>query len=145
MGYYRAYHRAGRLLRQRTGAAYLVMALVAVVMSCTRVNTAAAPGGDPMTITEDQIALLHASNAYDIVAQTHANFFHSRGRESLNSDAPPIPVHVFIDDTYYGDVNSLRNIGVEEVMEIRLYQSYEAQYKWGSGHMGGVIQVITKN
>jgi hypothetical protein len=30
-------------------------------------------------------------------------------------------------------------------MEIRFYQSYEAQYKFGSGHMGGVIQVITKN
>jgi hypothetical protein len=25
------------------------------------------------------------------------------------------------------------------------YQSYDAQYKFGSGHMGGVIQVITKN
>jgi len=97
-----------------------------------------------MTITQEQIQPLHASNAYDIVAATHANFLHSRGRESQSANVPPIPVHVYIDDTFYGDVTSLREIGVEQIEEIRLYQSYEAQYKFGSGHMGGVIQVITK-
>jgi hypothetical protein len=51
-----------------------------------------------------------------------------------------------VDDTYYSnDVNSLRNINSAVVSEIRFYQSYDAQYKFGSGHMGGVIQVITKN
>ncbi len=132
--------------RRHASVKYLVVALLSIALGCTHANTAIAPGGDSMTVTEDQIALLHVSNAYDIVAQTHANFFHSRGRETLTPNMPAIPVHVFVDDTYYsGDVNSLRNIGVEEVAEIRLYQSYEAQYKFGSGHMGGVIQVITKN
>ncbi len=47
----------------------------------------------------------------DIVAQTHGDFFHSRGRESLDPSVPPISVHVFVDDTYYSDdVNSLREI-----------------------------------
>lgn len=139
------YNRADGL-RRGTNAAYLVVALVTVVLGCTHANTAVAPGGDPTTVTEDQIALLHVSNAYDVVARTHGNFFHSRGRESIDPSMPAIPVHVFVDDTYYSnDVNSLRDIGVDVVMEIRFYQSYEAQYKFGSGHMGGVIQVITKN
>ena len=98
-----------------------------------------------MTITEDQIDAMHAANAYQIVAKTHENFLHSRGRESNDPNIPAIPVHVFVDNTYYGDVSTLSAIGAEVVMKIHLYQSYEAQYKFGSGHMGGVIQVITKN
>jgi hypothetical protein len=111
---------------------------------CTHANTSVAPGGGTMVVTEDQIEQLHATTAYDIVVQTHSAFLHSRGRESQDPNVPAIPVHVYVDDTYYGDVSSLRGISATVVMEIRLYQSYEAQYKFGSGHMGGVIQVITK-
>jgi hypothetical protein len=132
--------------RRRVGGGRVVLAIIVLaVAGCTRANTAVAPGGDPMIVNEDQIARLRVSNAYEIVAQTHGNFFHSRGRESQDPNVPPIPVHIFVDNTYYSnDVNSLRDIDVQDVMEIRLYQSYEAQYKFGSGHMGGVIQVITK-
>jgi hypothetical protein len=130
-----------RSARWYAAAAFLALAIAS---GCTHARTAVAPGGDPMVITQEQIEPLHASNAYDIVAATHANFLHSRGRESRDPNVPPIPVHVYIDDTFYGDVTSLREIGVEQIEEIRLYQSYEAQYKFGSGHMGGVIQVITK-
>lgn len=99
-----------------------------------------------MVVTEDQIAQLRVTSAYDIVAQTHSDFFHSRGRESIDPAVPAIPVHVFVDDTYYSNnVNTLRDINSSVVSEIRFYQSYDAEYKFGSGHMGGVIQVITRN
>lgn len=114
------------------------------VSGCTHAHTAAAPSGGAITVTQEQILQLHASNAYEIVAATHGNFLHGRGRESQSPDVPAIPAHVYVDDTYYGDVSSLRQIGVQDIQEIRLYQSYEAQYKFGSGHPGGVIQVITK-
>ena len=124
---------------------WIVAALLVCSAGCTRASTDVAPGGDPKVITEDQIAALHASTAYEIVARTNANFLHSRGRESTDPSIPAVPVHVFVDNTYYGDVNTLRNIGAGVVMEIRFYQSYEAEYKFGSGHLGGVIQVITKD
>lgn len=99
-----------------------------------------------MVLREDQIALLRVANAYDIAEQTHSNFFHSRSRGSMNPAVPSTPVHVLVDDTYFSnDVNSLREINSDVVFEIRFYQSYDAQYKFGSGHIGGVIQVITKN
>jgi hypothetical protein len=118
--------------------------MISPITACIHAKTSVAPGGDPMTVTEEQIDKLHVATAYDIVAQTHANFLHSRGRESMDPNVPPIPVHVYVDDTYYGDLTTLRGISSTVVMEIRFYQSYEAQYKFGSGHMGGVIQVITK-
>lgn len=123
----------------------LAALLLPVALACTLKQGALAPGGDPMTITQDQIVRLRATNAYEVVELTHADFFHSRGRESMDPNVPPIPVHVFVDDTYYGDVSMLQGIAVGEIEEVKLYQSYEAQYKFGSGHMGGVIQVITKN
>lgn len=129
-------------LRRHKGAVWIAF-LIAAVPACTHTRAAVAPGGDPMTITEEQIVPLHATNAYDIVAATHANFLHSRGRESQDPRVPAIPVRVYIDDTFYGGVNSLREIGIGQIKEIRLYQSYEAQYKFGTGNAGGVIQVIT--
>lgn len=132
--------------RPSVHAACLVLFSVIVLSGCVPANTSVAPGGDPMVIDEDQIAQLRVSNAYDIVAQAHAAFLHSRGRESQSPNVPPIPIHVFVDDTYYSnDVNSLREINSDVVSEIRFYQSFDAQYKFGSGHMGGVIQVTTKN
>lgn len=137
--------RSGRRASSRYHRALLIALVIPFALGCSIRRGAVAPGGDPMTITADQIEALHADDAYDVVALTHGDFFHSRGRESMDPNIPPIPVHVFVDDTYYGDVSMLRGIPVGEIEEIRLYQSYEAQYKFGGGHMGGVIQVITKN
>lgn len=138
--------RATRLYRTCISLLPCVLASgIIAVAACTHANTAVAPGGNPMVVTEDQIDKLRVTNAYEIVRQTHGNFLASRGRESNDPAVPAIPVHVFVDNTYFSsDVNSLRGISAQDVMEIRFYQSYEAQYKFGSGHMGGVIQVITK-
>jgi hypothetical protein len=129
---------------QRGRATRLRLVIAVVVLGCVRASSGVAPGGDPMIITGDQIESLHATNAYQVVAATHGDFLHSRGRESQDPRVPPIPAAVYVDDTFYGGVDTLRDIRVGDIAEIRLYQSYEAQYKFGSGHMGGVIQVITK-
>src|SRR2546423_13568375 len=95
-------------------------------------------------VSEDEIETMRAATAYDVVSRTHGEYLRSRGRESLDSRLPPIPAHVFVDDTYYGDIGTLRSIPASDLSEVRFFQSYEAQYKFGSGHMGGVIQLITK-
>ena len=133
------------------GAALLVMALVAMTLvamtpaACVMQHSSVAPGGDPMVITEKQIEQVQATTAYDAVSHLHGEFLVSRGRDANNPNLPPVPVHVYVDDTFYGDVSTLREIPAIDIAAIRLYQSYEAQYKFGSGHPGGVIQVITKH
>jgi hypothetical protein len=96
------------------------------------------------SIGEDEIEAMHAASAYDVVSRTHSEYLHSRGRQSLNPRIAEIPAHVFVDDTYYGEIGTLRAIPASELAEVRFYQGYEAQYKFGSGHMGGVVQLITK-
>jgi hypothetical protein len=113
--------------------------------ACAVNRTGIAAGGDPMVLTSEQIARSSAANAYELVERTHGDFLHSRGRESSDPNVPAIPAHVYVDDTYYGDVSTLRGIPVGDIEEIRFWESYQAQLKFGSGHMGGVIQVITKH
>jgi len=95
-------------------------------------------------VGEDQIENMRAVTAYDIVARVHGEYLHSRGRQTLDPKAPAVPAHVYVDDTYYGDISSLKAVPASELSEVRFYQAYEAQYKFGSGHMGGVVQLITK-
>lgn len=134
---------ATRRWRRALGTPMVVAAMV--LTGCTHQGGAPGESADTMTITEDQIEKLHATTAYDIVARTHGDFLVSRGRQSTDPNIPPTPPDVYLDDAFYGDVNRLRDIPAGDVAAIRLYQAYEAQYKFGSGHMGGVIQVFTKH
>jgi hypothetical protein len=62
----------------------------------------------------------------------------------LDPNTQEIPAHVYVDDTFYGDISTLKLVPASQLSEVRFYQAYEAQYKFGSGHMGGVVQLITK-
>lgn len=123
---------------------WLTVAVVTAVIGCTHAGTAAAPSADSSVITQEQIEPLHATNAYDVVAALRPTFLHSRGRESSDPRIPPVPVKVYLDNASYGDVSSLRGIPIEQIEAIRFYESSDAQYKFGTGNAGGVIQVITK-
>lgn len=121
---------------------YLVGLSALVLAACVRAGRGAP--ATSMYLDEDAIEALHASSAYDVVAMTHGEFLHSRGRESMDPKVPPVPADVYVDNSYYGNVNTLRTIAASELGGIRFYQGYDAQLKFGSGHMGGVIQLITK-
>ncbi|MEO7041548.1 MAG: hypothetical protein ABI035_04735 [Gemmatimonadaceae bacterium] len=123
---------------------WMTVAVVAMLIGCTHASTAADPSADSSIITQEQIEPLHATDAYDVVAALRPNFLHSRGRESADPRVAPVPVRVYVDDTSYGDANSLRGIPIGQIEEIRFYQSYDAQQKFGTGNAGGVIQVVTK-
>lgn len=122
----------------------MAVTVVAILIGCTHPSTAASPSADSSVITQEQMEPLHATNAYDVVAALRPNFLASRGRVSSDPRVPAVPVRVYIDNTSYGDANSLRGISIGQIEEIRFYQSYDAQYKFGTGNAGGVIQVVTK-
>ena len=47
--------------------------------------------------------------------------------------------------TEFGPMASLRSIPASQVVEIRLYRSWEVATKFGAGKMGGVIAVATRH
>lgn len=135
-------------LREETMQArrwWSVAVAAALTVGCVRAQPEATSQGRNV-INEEQIAALQVTSAYDVVTRWRPDFLHARGRESSNPQIPATPVHVYVENTYYSDdVNVLKSIPASDLEEIRFYQSYEAQYKFGSGHLGGVIQLLTKH
>jgi outer membrane cobalamin receptor len=101
-------------------------------------------GANPDVITEDDIARIHANTAYEAVARIHPNFLTRRGQTSLLGTSNPDP-NVYLDDVFIGTVAELKGIQASVVSSIRVYRAGQTAIRFGSGNMGGVIEVYTKH
>ncbi len=125
----------------------LVLLIIACVVGCSsmREGTTGKVRGD--VLTSEEIATTKAQNAYDAITLKRPFFLKSRGPRSLSS-APmgqtvEFPV-VYLDGMYYGEIESLRNITVEDIKEIDYLDFNAATVRFGTGHSGGIILVVTK-
>lgn len=124
---------------------WLVVSLsLVVMMACVP----AAPRGqgafDAQLITEDEITASRATNAFEAVQKLRGNFLSYRGETSVYKGASsPYPT-VYVDEQYYGAISLLRTIPAMQIASIRLYRSWEATTRYGTGKMGGVIAVTTR-
>jgi hypothetical protein len=113
-------------------------------LACAAPATRPLSGGDPQLITEEEVEASRAPTAYEVIQKLRANFLSYRGETSFNrNDSQPYPT-VYLDGQQYGPLGSLRNIPASQVSTIRLYRSWEATTKFGTGNMGGVIAVTTR-
>jgi len=101
-------------------------------------------GANPDLITEDDIARIQAHTAYDAVKRIHPNFLTRRGQTSLLGTSNPDP-NVYLDDVFIGSVSELKGIQASVVASIRVYPAGQTALRFGSGNMGGVIEVYTKH
>ena len=123
--------------------ARLFVAFIPAVLACTTPR-AGAPVSDPQLITEDQIEASRAPTAFEVIQKLRANFLSYRGETSFDrSKSQPYPT-VYVDGQAYGTIGTLRNIPASQVATIRLYRSWEATTKFGTGNMGGVIAITTR-
>jgi hypothetical protein len=51
---------------------------------------------------------------------------------------------VYVNGVRYGEPQTLRNLRVQEVEEIRFISATDATTRWGTGHTGGVIEVMLR-
>ncbi|HEX9220220.1 MAG TPA: hypothetical protein VF858_07015, partial [Gemmatimonadaceae bacterium] len=101
-------------------------------------------GQDNQLITEEEIEASRAPTAYDVIQKLRANFLSYRGETSFDKrKSQPYPT-VYVDGQEFGPLSSLRTIPASQVATIRLYRSWEATTKFGTGNMGGVIAVTTR-
>jgi hypothetical protein len=79
-----------------------------------------------------------------VIQKVRANFLSYRGETSFNRNTSrPYPT-VYVDGQEFGPIGSLRNIPASQVSTIRLYRSWEATTKFGTGNMAGVIAITTR-
>src|SRR5438477_1550267 len=86
----------------------------------------AAPSGNHNLITEAEIDGTNAQTAYDVVARLRGDFLRNRGKTSIllpkNEDKPA----VFLNDTEYGPVESMRNVRASVVAVFQFYSGVDA-------------------
>jgi outer membrane cobalamin receptor len=95
-------------------------------------------------ITQDQIDSSGATSVYDVITRLHGEFLRDRGRTSLRTNQHERAV-VFLNDHEYGIPETMRNIPIGRVSEIRYFPGIEAVAKFGSQYGGGVIQLISRS
>ena len=126
------------------GARILAVCTLALAVSCGSAGVSRAPGVfNSQLITQDEIVASRATTAYDAIRKLRANFFSYRGETSLRNTSSPFPT-VYLDDQEFGAIASLRTIPAAHIATIRLYRAWEAGTRYGTGHMGGVIAITTR-
>jgi hypothetical protein len=123
--------------------ARLLVAFVPAMLACTTPHTGPAMS-DSQLITEDEIEASRAPTAFEVIQKLRANFLSYRGETSFDrSKSQPYPT-VYVDGQAYGSIGTLRNIPASQIATIRLYRSWEATTKFGTGNMGGVIAITPR-
>lgn len=85
---------------------------------------------------------LMADNAYDIVRALRPEWLNSRP-PNVFGDTRQNTVPVYLDEFRYGDLDSMRRIHVQTIRSIRFVPPATATALWGTGHVAGVIQILT--
>jgi hypothetical protein len=128
-------------------ARLLPVLIVAMSIGCAAASTSGATGDRrSQLITQQEISASGMSgSAFEIITRLRPNFLVSRGQTTINNGQSVASYpNVYLDGVTFGDINTLRNIDSAQIAEIRLYQAWEAQTKFGLGNNGGVIAITTR-
>ena len=120
------------------------LASVVVIAGCVSSGTSQVQKSSPNVITAEEIARANVLNAYEAVQKLRPAMFRPRQVSSVNGQSKG-ELLVYVDNNPYGTAETLRQINVGSIALLRYYGASEAQTKWGSGHPGGVIEVVTRH
>lgn len=126
----------------RGGLSWAGVALSAVVVACAQRAGIAPASSANDAITRVEISRSQAINAYEAIRMLRPSMLRERGKATIRGNDVREPL-VYLDNQRMGGISYLRDIPVTEIFEIRYHSAAQAQLKWGSGHVQGVIQVVT--
>lgn len=118
--------------------------VVLVLAACA---SAPGKGGDGIArvgnvITAAEIAGAQVVTAAEVVERLRPNWLRARGAASVNGGTD-LPI-VYIDNFRAGGLEQLGRIAATVVREIRFVPGTDAGVRYGLGHGGGVILVLTR-
>jgi hypothetical protein len=123
----------------------LSILVVAAAMACAPAATTNPTGvrRQANVITQPEVQASFESNAYDVVSKLRPMFLKTRGRSTVQGQTQEY-ASVFLDDQFFGDLNSLKNIAATQIQEIRYYPGTDVATKFGMQYGAGVIAVKTR-
>lgn len=126
-------------------ARWVVALPFVIVTACSHPKLGPGDVYNSQVITEDEIIASRAANAFEVIHKLRSNFLSNRGQTSLNrNQSNPYPT-VYLDDQEFGPISSLSTIPAAQITMIRLYRVSEANAKYGSHNLSGVISIYTRH
>jgi hypothetical protein len=105
--------------------------------------SAAASSGDRYTLTEAELQTAQDRTLYETIERLRPTFL--RSRQVASSSTPiPEPVHVVVDGNLAAGLETLRLFSPAIVKQVRFYEPHQANVRFGTGHHGGLIEVILR-
>ncbi|NUQ21991.1 MAG: hypothetical protein HOQ09_13665 [Gemmatimonadaceae bacterium] len=129
---------------RRSMVAHAALALVLAATGCVSAGASRAAKRDRYLITSDEIVRSNASNAMEAVERLRPAFLTTRGPTSIQDPSPPTPI-IYLDGIRYGSTRSLATIPALGIATIQYLPPIEAGMRYGLGHEGGAILVVTKH
>ena len=127
---------------RRTTKSLLLLALFAGITACGAARSS--PGGTSSDlITRSQIESLDDRTAFDLVQLLRPRWLTARMRGTLGNPTPAY-AEVYVDGLRYGPLESLYQIPTNTIERIEYLGSLDATTRYGTGHMGGAILVVTR-
>ena len=117
--------------------------MVSAGVACASAGTGAGTSHNSDVITAEEVAATHESNAYDAINQLKPLWLKSHGQTSVNTGSSPY-ASVFVDNQYFGDLASLRQIIAPQIKQIRYLNGPNAVTRYGMQYGSGVIEITTR-
>ena len=123
---------------------WVVGLVLVTAAACSHPRLGPGEISNSQVITEDEIAAIHASNAYEVIHKLRANFLTDHGQTGFNRTTANTYPTVYLDDQEFGPISTLSTIPAADIAMIRLYRVAEANAKYGTHNPTGVIAITTK-
>jgi hypothetical protein len=123
---------------------FLLCAATSSLAACATAGHVPAPvsSTNHRVIGAAELAKLSGSTAYDAILRLRSTLpFSSVAANASPGLAPP---EVYMDNVRFGSLVLLQSVPINSVQEIRFVSGIEASTRFGSGHTGGIIEIIMK-
>jgi hypothetical protein len=120
----------------------LIASTTGLVVGCAGATTQGRSGqGDGTTLTQTELASTNANNLYDALAKLRPEWLSSRGATSV-TDATPTGVDVYMNGTFLGKAEYLRDVRLQDVTKVTYWNAGQAAARFGMGHPRGVLEIV---
>ena len=127
-------------LRLRLTATLIVLGTLAACGSGAAATQTRTTRRSPNTITSEEISAAGVTTLYDAVQRLRPHWLTSGMARSGGSHTDD--VQVYLESAHYGTFESLRQLPIGGVQEMRLLSAADATNQFGTGNTGGAIVVV---
>ena len=120
----------------------LAASTTGLVVGCAGASIQGRSGqGNGTTLTQTELGTTNANNLYDALVKLRPEWLSSRGATSV-TDATPTGVDVYMDGTFLGKADYLRDVRLMDVRKVTYWNAGQASARFGMGHPRGVHEII---